>query len=67
MCVVVSIDCAINKIYGDVTLSYWRTVCVLRAFRWVSLTLIYSNLKLQLNQKYPSNRFGNQVLCAYLK
>lgn len=33
---VVSIDCSINKIYGDKELSYWRTLTVWRAYRWVN-------------------------------
>jgi len=35
LCSVVSIDCYLNKIYGDSTQSYWRTLVVLRAFRWI--------------------------------
>lgn len=35
LCAVISIDCHMNKIYGDKTFSYWRTLCVLRAYRWV--------------------------------
>ena len=33
---VISIDCSINKIYGDKKLSYWRTLTVWRAYRWVN-------------------------------
>ncbi len=35
LCSVISIDCYINKIYGDTTQSYWRTLVVLRAYRWI--------------------------------
>ena len=34
MCAVVSLDCYINKVYNTAQ-SYWRTLVVLRAFRWV--------------------------------
>ena len=39
--VVISIDCAINKIYNDVNFGYLRTICVLRAFRWVNLLFFF--------------------------
>ncbi len=36
LCAVVSLDCAINKTYQSSGLGYWRIICLLRAFRWVS-------------------------------
>ncbi len=35
LCTIVSIDCQANGLFNDRLIGYWRTVCVLRAFRWV--------------------------------
>ncbi|CAF0745830.1 unnamed protein product [Brachionus calyciflorus] len=35
LCAVISIDCHLNKIYNDKIFGYWRTLVVLRAYRWI--------------------------------
>ena len=46
LCAIVSLDCSANKIYNDKSLSYWRIICVLRAFRWVIFLFLYLSLSL---------------------
>ncbi len=38
--VIITIDCYVNKFNS--TQSYWRTVCVLRAYRWVRKIIVLS-------------------------
>ena len=71
LCVVISLDCYINKVYNTAQ-SYLRTIVVLRAFRWVKYNF-YCSYKSLLCFNFIFififilNRFGNQVICVYSK
>ena len=46
LCTVVTLDCSINKTYQNKNQTYWRIICILRAFRWVIKSKL---LRLHLN------------------